>query len=802
MKLMVHLAAFFTILMAVSADAQVKFEYYNVEDSYYLLNIPTNSIMLVRFDATAPVRITEVSAWFVTGSTGGSVDLIMFGKEGGYHFPYQLNPLFQPIRIDIPGGKDSLYRFRFQTPIDIGGPTQFFVGLVKRSDSINVRMDRITQYVPCANDEGDSSYTNMFAVYDPGTQTYSFGAWFSNRQPINNWYIGAAGEYYNDQPSTFFTDVTIESGISAAQSVNPRLAWADYDNDGDEDLLSGNRLYRNNGDGTFDDVAAQVGYTRGSAVQMFVDIDNDGDLDIVCQPDNLIYLNNSNGTFALSSPGGLGTSVNTQAMAFADYNGDKLPDFFVANGEYMYAKNPANPSDSALIEGAAWTAHLYTNLGGGQFTDHTANLAGYQKGQYGRNPYNTSITVEGYRPAACAQWTDFDNDGDLDLFVGVDRLQPNYLFENQGTPNFRSVAQAHGAQGGTKPGWPGLYGNTRGCDFGDYNNDGTFDLLTGETALPYRLGYSDMTSVWKNDPTLSYSFVNMQATAKLGYTTYQADVAWADFNQDGLLDFYVTSGERCYGSTLFMQNPDGSFTDVTYESGTGVEDGFGVVWVDYDNDGDLDLSVASPGGLRLFRNDYAQKGNWAQFRLRSVRGNAYAIGARIRVYAGGKMYSRLVTAGKGAGTQQPYVLHFGVGSAAILDSVIVRWPNKRSQTLYSLPVNQVHSIVETDPAAVPGEHAAGKPDLMQNFPNPFSKSNNRTTSIAYNLPSAAHVKLELYDLRGARIATLVDARQNPGLHFVEWAGTDDSGRHVASGTYRYVLSADGTVLTRRLVVLR
>jgi len=802
---MKHLARFAflgMILFAASADAQVRFEYYNVEDSYFVLNIPTNSIMLTRFDAVAPVRINEISAWFITGSPGGSADLIMFGSEGGYHFPYQLKPLFQPIRVDIPPSKDSLFRFQLQTPIDVGGPTQFFIGIVKRSDSLNVRMDRLTQYVPCANDERDSSFTNMFAVYNPADQSYSFGAWFSNRQPINNWYIGAAGEYYNEQPATFFSDVTSEAGFSMQQSANRRLAWGDYNNDGYQDLLSGNRLYKNNGNGSFDDVASTAGYTRGGLVNMFADVANDGDLDIVCQPDNLVYLNDQ-GNFTSTASPGLAQSVNTQAMAFADYNGDGLPDFFVANGEYMYARNPANPSDSAVIEGAAWTARLYTNTGGGQFIYHTANLGGYQKGPYGRNPYNTSVTVEGFRPATCAQWVDYDNDGDADLYVGVDRLQPNFLFANQGTPNFRSVAQAHGAQGGSKPAYPGLYGNTRGCDFGDFNNDGTLDLLAGEMAHPFRLAYSDLTGIWKNDPGLSNNFINMQATAKLNYVVYQADVAWADINHDGLLDFYVSTGENCYGSALYMQNPDGSFTDATWGSGTGMADGFGVAWADNDNDGDLDLAVGSVNGLRLFRNDLAQKGNWVQLRLRSVKGNSQAIGSRVRVFAGGKIYTRQVTAGKGAGSQQPYALHFGLGTAGAIDSVVIRWPNKRYQTVKGLEINRIHQLVESDPASVrPPGATVEQPALQQNYPNPFSKSKNASTNIAYNLPSAADIRLEIFDMKGALVATLVNDRQAPGMYFVQWDGTGAGSEAAPSGTYQYVLSADGAVLTKQLIILK
>ena len=800
---MKHLFHLFVLagLFAGTAQAQVKFEYYNVEDNYLLLNLPTNSIMLTRFDAIAPFRVQEISAWFVTPTIEGQADLVMFGKEGGYHFPYQLKPLFQPVRVTIPAGKDSLFRFRFTTPVDIGGPGQFFVGIIKRSDDLFVRMDRLTQQITCANDELDSSFTNTFAQYNAATSSYAFGAWFNSRLPINNWYMGASGEYYNENPQPSFSDATVETGLNASQSDNPRLAWGDFDGDGRQDLLSGNRLYRNKPDGTFEDVAASVGYTAGSRVQMFVDVDNDADLDIVCQPDNYIYINTA-GSFARLGTTGLGSSVNTQAMSFADYNNDGFPDFFVGNGEYMYMKNPNNPQDSALVEGAAWQGYLYTYKSGA-YVDNTANVGGYQKGSYGRNPYNRNQTVDGWRPSTAVQWVDFDNDGDMDLFVGNDRLQPNSLFENQGTPFFRSVAQAHGAQGGTKSGYSGLYGNTRGCDFGDVDNDGTMDLLTGETAIPFELVYSDLTSVWKNTASSAFSFSNNQAVAKLGYTVYQADVAWADFDNDGRLDFYVTTGERCYTSSLYRQNQDGSFTDVTFESGASTESGLGTAWADFDNDGDLDLAVASEFGLRLFRNETPQKGNWVELNLKASTGNSHALGARVRVHAGGKVYLREVVAGKGAGTQQPYVLHFGLGSAAAIDSVLIRWPGKKNETVKGLAINQIHTITQKSPTSVKGETAAASvPDLQQNYPNPFSKSRNGSTSIAYNLPRNANILLEIFDMRGARVKTLVRGTQTPGMHFMTWDGRSDTGAIVPNGTYQYILTADGSVLTKQLVVLK
>jgi hypothetical protein len=399
---------------------------------------------------------------------------------------------------------------------------------------------------------------------------------------------------------------------------------------------------------------------------------------------------------------------------------------------------------------------------------------------------------------------DYDGDGDMDLYVGNDRLQPNFLFDNPGTPFFRSVAQAHNAQGSVKAGYSGLYGNTRGCDFSDYNNDGTPDLVTAEVALPYRLAYSDMTAVWKNDATVSNNFANVQLVAKLGYTAYQADVAWADFNNDGRLDFYVSSGERCSNGSLYMQNADYSFTDVSYESGLNAEAGFGVAWADFDNDGDLDMAIGSEFGIRLYRNELTSKGNWVELMLKGKTGNSFAIGTRAKVYAGGVTYTRFVTAGQGAGCQQPYALHIGVGSAAQIDSVVLRWPGKKLETLKGLAINAIHTITEKTGTSAVLETvvAPRRADLQQNYPNPFSKSRNGSTNIAYNLPSSADIVLDIVDLLGARVKRLHAGAQSAGMHFTTWDGRNDAGETVPSGTYQYILSSAGAVLVKQLVVLK
>ena len=787
----------------IPAHAQVSFRHYQPETTYFSLPLPLNTLILSRFDAVAPVDINEVSIWFVSASKGGPMDVVLLGHEGGYPFPYQMAQLVQPIRVQVPPHTDTLVKLHFQEPISLDRSSQFFVGVIKRSEDVQVRMDRTGQVIPCSGVGRDTMFTSMFALRDAPSASYHFGARYSNQRPINNWYIGAEGNYRKQNEAGLFTDVTEESGLRTPEQANIRVAWGDFDEDGYQDLLWGDHLFRNKRDGTFQDVARAVGYNIGSQVNMFADIDNDGDLDIVCQPQPFVYFNKG-GSFSFFSMPGLLHSRATQAMAFGDYNNDSYPDLFVANGESIFVQTPGRKRDSVLVEGISPPSRLYMNDAGKGFIVHTESLKGYEPDAKVKNPVETGRNLTGYRPATCAQWIDIDNDGDLDLFVGTDHLQPNYLFENRGSEGFVDMAKTWNAEGGLKAGWESYFGNTQSCDFADYNNDGAFDMVSSATALPYELAYCDITAIRNADPAASGSFSKTPGPSLPGYTARQGDVAWGDYDNDGLLDLIVTGGSPCVGTTLYRQQPDHSFRDVTQEIGFTSINAMSVAWVDYDNDGDLDIALVEGTTLKLLRNDLPDKGNWVELRLEGKTTNRSAIGARITVYAGGKGFNRFVSAGKGSGSQQPFIQHIGIGSETRIDSVVIAWPGvKKIQTVAQIQPNMLTLIVEAVRRSTQDDPATPQaPDLLQNFPNPFSKGKNASTSIAYNLPAAADIRLEIIDLTGSLVAVLLEKPQSQGLHYVQWDGKNQKGESMPSGSYFYMLSSKGNVLARELILLK
>jgi hypothetical protein len=801
---MVILLMLFT---AVGGKAQIVDLYHYQPDATaptITLTADPGTIMITRFEVDRPASLHEINTWFVTdpAAAGDSVMVYLFGRDGGGEYPLLLSPVVA-IKAFIPVGS-TLVRFPFQGNLPtFTRPTSFFVGVQPLGPSVKVRLDAVYQTPTCFTAEGDTMFTSSYWQNLPPNYI-PFNAHFGDGMAIYNWYVGVKVEFA-PPVQNFFTDATLLAGLNSLMPEGMRVSWGDFDNDGNQDMLYGASLMRNNGNGKFTNVAASVGYDGGSEVNMFVDIDNDGDLDIVCQPATLLYMN-ENGTYVKDTEPGFSPGRNTTAMAFADYDGDYFLDFFVAHGEYMYKQNPANPNDSALIRGAAYEGYFYGNSQNGKFRDiKNTILGGYRAWTYGRDPYDQTKLVTGYRPVTGVNWADIDGDGDMDLYCTNNRLQPNYAFENQGNGFFREVSQLHGLQGTMKsnPDYLGLYGNSRGCDVADYDNDGDVDIFVGEGLEKFRLLAGDRTAVWQNSGYPNSTFTQVgNDVSMLAFNLYDADAAWGDFDNDGLYDVVTTPGENCNNASLYKQNPDGSFTNLTYESGINAQYSLGVVWVDYDNDGDLDLSIATENGIKLYRNDMVGLGNWVALNVRSKTKNLYSVDAKVQVIAGAKTWTRWITVGKGAGSQSPLVQYVGLGTVSAIDSVLVTWPDRSTMSMLNPEINKLHNMIEPDPVSVGDVSAPVALQLDQNYPNPFSRSTHGVTNISYTLASAGDLRVQMFDTRGALVRTIVSGYQEAGTYVANWNGLDDAGRQVASGSYSYVLTMNGRSVTRSMVVVK
>ncbi len=440
------------------------------------------------------------------------------------------------------------------------------------------------------------------------------GGWLPGLPPKVNYLYRNNGSGSFTKIATGLLVEDIEQSVSGA--------WGDYDNDGHLDLfvanlgagadesLYRNSFYRNQGDGAFMKITNTPLDKDGGfhSAGSWADYDNDGHLDLLVADWNsprLLYHNNGNANFTRITDGPAVTNVTAaQGAVWADYDGDGDLDLFIPNSE--------GPPGSPTVRNS-----LYRNEGGGTFTPITT----------GHPVAEASFYLSG-------AWGDYDNDGDLDLYVcyGLDNNR-NFLFQN--------------------------------------NGDGTFGKITSGVVLSTQGAFS---------------------------------AAWGDYDNDGFLDLFLATGTL--GNRLFHNSGNGTFTQIA--TGPGADRGslsFGCDWGDYDNDGFLDLFVANgtlfdPQPTQLNNFLYHNNGNtnrWLKVKLVGTVSNRAAIGAKVRVQAslGGTNLWQLREISVGCNFSGHNLLpHFGLRDAQQADVVRIEWPSGIVQELRDVPANQTLTVTE------------------------------------------------------------------------------------------------------------
>ncbi|MBI4170053.1 MAG: CRTAC1 family protein [Acidobacteria bacterium] len=510
-------------------------------------------------------------------------------------------------------------------------------------------------------------------------------------------------------PAIRYTDVTAASGIDFVhahggtgrkyyiETVPPGSCWLDFDNDGWQDIYlvqsgplpgaprppgTASRLYRNRGDGTFEDVTVRTGvanatgYGNGCTAG---DYDNDGDQDLYVTNfgPSVLYRNNGDGTFTdVTAQAGVANGLYALGAAWADYDNDGRLDLYVAN--YVDFTMEDEKFCGNIKENRRSYCHpdaygglpdaLYHNEGNGTFKE-VAKASGIW------DPNGKGMGVV---------WFDYDADGDVDLYVANDAT-PNMLYRNEGNGRFTDVTLLAGVCCSED----GVPESGMGTDAGDADGDGWPDLfvtnLSNETNQLYR---------------------NLGGKGPFSIDTYPAGLGeisllqsgWGtdffDYDNDGDLDLVVTNGhpmddiERDSDIITYAQRPflfENGGRGKYREIGAGVgpyfatpEVGRGLAIADFDNDGDIDL-LFNPNNRRatLLRNDGGNAaGSWITLRLEGSRSNRDAIGAWVAVTAGGRRQVGEVRSGSSYMSQNDMRLHFGLGAAGRVDAIEIRWPTK------------------------------------------------------------------------------------------------------------------------------
>ncbi len=481
--------------------------------------------------------------------------------------------------------------------------------------------------------------------------------------PIMQW-----SRMLHDYSGIIFEDVTIDAGLG--ESRESRVAFGDFDNDGDDDLLlSGRKIWRNNGDGTFSDFTEQAAFKPvGASGGLWADINRDGYLDIVvtshAKGGDAIYIAKGVGYYPVAD-----TTVSdpypTEGAGLTDLNQDGYPELYMASyevsGEYIGLQD-----------------FFYDNLNG-EMID-MSDIIGI------RTRYNDSQNAQAGRGVAPA---DYDNDGVQEILVCNYRLDRNFLFDyNPNTKKVTDIAALEGLAGNNVDGW---YGHTIGAAWGDYDNDGDLDLFMCNLAHPRYIEFSDISMLLRNDgrtsrtidgKTIEYTqFTDVTKDAGITYDELHSDPNWFDADNDGDLDLFMPSIYQNDRSYLYRNNGDGTFTDITWLSGCRTYNGWGNAVADVDLDGRLDLCVGSGSGVRLFRNVTRNNNRsifikpfWNEEKpsivsrdgWRRYMPNTPAWGARIElVYesndypVGERLIIREFSSVKGTTSQDSQFIHFG-----------------------------------------------------------------------------------------------------------------------------------------------
>ena len=480
----------------------------------------------------------------------------------------------------------------------------------------------------------------------------------------NGEHSGLQNALFRNQGDRTFVNTTVAAGVEGNGAWGFGCSVADYDNDGWPDLyitsFGSNILYRNQGNGRFEDVtaAAHIDDTRWSAGSAWADYDGDGWADVFVA--NYITLDPAN----LPEPGSeeYGSMGSSRGCQY-----DGLPVMCGPLG----------------LPGAGDT--LFHNNGDGTFTDVSRAAGVHDPDKYF---------------GLGAVWCDFDNDGRVDLYVANDS-KPNYLYRNQGDGTFEET----GFLSGVAVNGHGQEQGGMGVDCGDYENRGRLAVFVTNFA-------EETNALYRNDGQMNFVDATFQTGLGLASLPY---VGWGafffDYDNDGWLDLFLTNGhvypqiETLPGSKMYRQRSllfhnqgNGQFEEVAGNNfGVPPAVSRGAVRGDLDNDGALDIIVTNLGEPpTLLWNQVTPRQNYLTVLLQGSVSTRDAIGARVRIRLGSQWQMREVRRGGSYLCDHDPRIHFGLGGSTQVDEIEIRWPSGKITTRTSIRANQLLTLTEPD----------------------------------------------------------------------------------------------------------
>lgn len=547
----------------------------------------------------------------------------------------------------------------------------------------------------------------------------------------------------------------------------------------------------------------------------FVDFDDDGldDLSFSSRTGYPIYLFKNKGTIFENVTSALGLEIKDWSMQllWCDFDNDGDKDLFIGfDNETTYGR-------------------LFRNDGINGFTDITIQAG-----------LSTQLTT-----THAAAWGDYNNDGWIDLYVtNYSEFVRNFLYKNNGDGTFTDLTIEAGV-GGEDLINPGYYKMPLAVTFLDYNNDGWDDIYVANDHFFENF-------LFKNNGDGTFADVSVSSGTDAG--GFMMGIAVGDYNNDGWLDIYTTNDP--WGNFLYMNNGDGTFTDVAEKLEVTVnKSSWGTNFFDFDNDGHLDLYVCVEAGIPNninyffknngdgtfshmrnigfhhtnasfgiavgdFNNDgfydiavnnsnaspylYQNNGsnnNWVKLKLTGIQSNRDAIGSRIEVFYDNKKIIRETNCGISYASQNSNSTIIGVGQTEIIDSILIKWPASGIvDILYNVNVNSIVSLTEGETLTGVEGSLLTPADfvLYQNYPNPF----NPVTNISFVIPETSFIKIKVFNSLGEEVSTLLENELQPGKHTITWNTKNNSGKVIPSGIYFIHFSAKNFNQVTKAVLLK
>ena len=585
--------------------------------------------------------------------------------------------------------------------------------------------------------------------------------------------------------SLLFSSITFSQNfVKITDTLNPIVtdvfsgtyfgsSWVDADNDGKLDLYVNRKaIYKNLGGGNFTQTGTGMQNQSGNLSNTWSDYNNDGFIDCwvtsTGASNSFLYKNNGDGSFTKVTSGVIGDSAyNTGwGCAWGDYDNDGYTDLIIAAANNFGVVNHPN--------------RLYHNSGDGSFT--RVDMPGL---------------TDTLAPFTVPTWNDYDQDGDMDLFIGtgpggsaaVDCLYKNLLKET-GTATL------------TRLNLPPLSTDLvdgQVWNLIDYDNDGDLDafLTNYASSLPNNL--------YKNNNGTYVRMTEAQVGSIVSDLGLFLANLWGDFNNDGYIDCIVT---RQGGQTsLYNNNGNGTFTRIDSSSIASSFGNYGATAGDYDNNGTLDLYLTgSTDSKGLYRNDLSNGNKWINIKCtgggpQSSLSNKSAVGTKVKAKAtinGIPVWQyREVSSQNSFNSMNMLNVHMGFGNASVIDSLVIIWPRGLKETFTNVSLNNFYNATEGQ--GIVSDISNGSillPEgfrLYQNYPNPF----NPSTLIGYQLSANNFVSLKIFDIAGKEISTIVNNNQPAGNYEVTF-----DGGGLSSGIYFYKLSAGDFSETKKMSLVK